>query len=70
MIFPLRTGGGRVVRWCWVNLQCQGVLLLWIIVGQGLTALEVGAGGGCLAIFLSHLSFLFSFSLSLGGGPI
>ena len=20
------TGGGRVVRWCWVNFQCRGVL--------------------------------------------
>ena len=20
-------GGGRVVRWCWVNFQCRGVLL-------------------------------------------
>ena len=19
-------GGGRVVQWCWVNFQCQGVL--------------------------------------------
>ena len=19
-------GGGRVVRWCWINLQCRGVL--------------------------------------------
>ena len=19
-------GGGRVVRWCWVNFQCQGIL--------------------------------------------
>ena len=19
-------GGGRVVRWCWVNVQCRGVL--------------------------------------------
>ena len=55
---------GGVVRWCWVNFQCQGVLLIWIIVGQGLTALAVGAGGGCLDIFslvyhfslLSHLS--------------
>ena len=28
-----------------------GVLLIWIIVGQGLTALAVGAGGGCLDIF-------------------
>ena len=38
---------GREVRWCWVNFQCRGVLLIWIIVGQGPTALAVGAGGGC-----------------------
>ena len=25
--------------------QCRGVLLIWIIVGQGSTALAVGAGG-------------------------
>ena len=62
-------GGGRVVRWCWVNFQCRGVLLIWLIVGQGPTALAVGAGGGCLDIFtLTYL--LFSFSLSLGDGPI
>ena len=29
-----------------------------------------GCGWGCLDIFFSHLSFLFSFSLSLGDGPI
>ena len=29
-----------------------------------------GAVGGCLDIFFSHLSFLSSFSLSLGDGPI
>ena len=52
-------GGGRVVRWCWVNFQCRGVLLIWIIVGQGLTALAVGAGGGCLDIF----SLVYHFSL-------
>ena len=23
---PFRRGGGRVVRWCWVNFQCRGVL--------------------------------------------
>ena len=23
-----RDRGGRVVRWCWVNFQCQGVLLI------------------------------------------
>ena len=38
---------------------------IWITVGQGPTALAVGAGGSC-----SHLSFLSSFSLSLGDGPI
>ena len=27
-------------------------------------------GGGCMDIFFPHLSFLFSFSLSLGDGPI
>ena len=48
-------GGGRVVRRCCVNFQCQGVLLIWITVGQGPTALAVGAGGGCLDIFLSSM---------------
>ena len=48
------------VRWCWVNFQCRGVLLIWIIVGQGPTALAVGAEGGCLDIFslIYHFSFL------------
>ena len=31
---------------------------IWISVGQGPTALTVGAGGGCLDVFYSHLSFL------------
>ena len=44
-------GGGRVVRRCWVNFQCRGVLLIWITVGQGPTALAVGAGRDCLDIF-------------------
>ena len=44
-------GAGWVVRRCWVNFQCWGVLLIWIIVGQGPVALAVGAGGGCLDIF-------------------
>ena len=53
-------GGGRVVRWCWVNFQCRGVVLIWIIVGQGPIALAVGVGGGCLDIFslVYHFSFL------------
>ena len=54
----------------WVNFQCRGVLLVWIIVGQGPIALAVGAGGVLFGHFFSHLSFLFSFSLSLGDGPI
>ena len=33
------------------NFQCRSVLLVWIRVGQGPTALAVGAGGGCLDIF-------------------
>ena len=40
-----------------------------ITVGQGPTALAVGAGG-LFGHFYSHLSFLSSFSLSLGDGPI
>ena len=40
---------------------------IWITVRQGPTALAVGAGGG---LFYSHLSFLSSFSLSFGDGPI
>ena len=42
---------------------------IWVIVGQGPTALALGAGGGCLDI-ISCLSFLFSYSLSLGDRPI
>ena len=44
------------------ELPVPGVLLIWIIVGQGPTALAVGAGGGCLDIFSLgyHFSFLSS----------
>ena len=51
-------GGGRVVRRYWVNFQCWGVLLIWIIVGQGPIVLALGAGGGCLDIFslICHFS--------------
>ena len=59
-----------MVRRCWVNYQCRGVLLIWVLVGQGPIALVVGAGGGCLDIFFSRPPFLSSFSLSLGDGPI
>ena len=60
------------------SFLCQGAMVLGklpvpgrptllMIVGQGPTALVVGAGGGCLDIFT--LIYLFSFSLSLGDGP-
>ena len=52
-------GDGRVVRWSWINFQVRGVLLVWIRVGQGPTALAVGAGWGCLDIFT--LIYPFSF---------
>ena len=57
---PRRPWGGRVVRRCWLNFQCRGILLILITVGQGPTALAVGAGGGCLDIFtlVYHFSFL------------
>ena len=41
-----------MVRWCWVKFQCGGVLLILIVVGQGPTALPVGAGGGCMVGWL------------------
>ena len=40
-----------------------------ITVGQGPTALTVGAGGGCLEFLLPSILSL-SFSLSLRDGPI
>ena len=52
--------GGWVVRRCWVNFQCRGVLLIWIRMGQGPTVLAVGASGDFLDIFtlIYHFSFL------------
>ena len=43
--------GGQVVQWCWVNIQCRGVPLIWIKVGQGPNALKVDADWDCLDIF-------------------
>ena len=42
---------------------------IWMVVGQGPIALAVGALG-MYGHFCSHLSFLSSFSLSLGDDPI
>ena len=44
-------------------VQCRGVLVIWIIVGQGHTALVVGAGGGVLPFFLSTIISHFAPSL-------
>ena len=55
----------HVDRWYWVNVQCRGILLIWILVGQGPTALAVGAGGCCLDIFF--WSFISLFFLPLSG---
>ena len=40
------------------KLPVPGRPTIWVIVGQGPIALAVGAGGGCLDIFFSPLSFL------------
>ena len=52
------------------KIPVPGRPTIWITVGQGPTALAVGAGGCYLDIFYSPLSFLSSFFLSLGDGPI
>ena len=52
------------------KLPVPGRPTIRIIVGKGPIALAVGAGGGLFGHFYSSLSFLFSFSLSLGDGPI
>ena len=51
------------------KLPVPGRPTIWMIVGQGPIALAVGADGGCLDIFTLLYPF-FSFSLSLGDGPI
>ena len=52
------------------KLPVPGRPTIWIAVGQGPTALVVGAGGGCLDVFTLIYPFFYSFSLSLGDGPI
>ena len=51
------------------KLQVPGRPTIWEMVGQGPIALAIGADGGCLDIFTLLYPF-FSFSLSLGDGPI
>ena len=50
---------GRVVRWSWVTFQGQGVLLIWMMLGQGPIALAEGAGLGEFDILLSSIFSLF-----------
>ena len=53
------------------NCICRGVLLTWITVEQGPIVCACSrCGRGLFGHFFSHLSILFSFSLSLGDGPI
>ena len=59
------SGGAMVLG----KLPVQGRPTIWVIVGQGPFALAVGADGGCLGV-VSLLYPFFSFSLSLGDGPI
>ena len=64
-IFMGWSGGAMVLG----KLQVPGRSTIWMRVGQGPTALAVGAGGDCLDIF----TFLYPFcplSPSLGDGPI
>ena len=65
--FELRGwSGGAIVLG---KLPVPGRPTILITVGQGPTALAVGAGGGCLDIFILIYPFS-SFSLSLGDDPI
>ena len=57
-------GGGRVVRWCWVNFQCRGVLQFGYSRARAYCA-RSRCGWGLFGHFYSHLFFLFSFSFSL-----
>ena len=48
-----------MVLWCWVNFQCQFILLIGIIVGQGPIAPAVNVAGVVGTVFslysiLSH----------------
>ena len=65
MYFNRGWSGGAIVLG---KLPVPGRPTILIIVGQGPTVLAVGAG--CWTFFFFRLSFLFSYSISLGDGPI
>ena len=54
---------GRVVRWCWINFQCRGVLLIWIIVRQGPLRLQYLRDGVVLTFFLYSIYVTTRFRL-------
>ena len=56
------SGGAMVLG----KLPVPGHTTIWMIVGQGLIVLAVGAGGGCLDFFYSSLSFLDCNTVSKG----
>ena len=62
---PCYPAGGRVVLG---KLPVRGRPTILITVGQGSTALVVGAGGGCWT-FNSHLSFSLLFLPLFGRRP-
>ena len=59
------SGGAMVLG----KLPVPGRPKIWVTVGQGPTALAIGAGVGCLDIFTLNYPF-FPLSPSLGDGPI
>ena len=65
-LFMMGWSGGAMVLG---KLPVPGRPTIWMIVGQGPTAIAVGAGGGGLDIFTLLYPFS-SFSLSLGDDPI
>ena len=52
-----------------VKLPAPGRPTIWITVGQGPTALAVGAGGGCLDIFTLIYPFSLIFPPLFGRRP-
>ena len=52
------------------NIQCRGVRLICVMVGQGPTVLAVGSSGDLFGYFFSHLSYNLPFSLFLGRDSI
>ena len=57
------------MRWCWVNFQCRGVLQFGYSRARAYCT-RSRCGWGLFGHFYSPLSFLSSFSLSLGDGSI